>query len=168
VNLPNPILVRRVSLVMLMPALIVFSARAALEINGTAGPPGWMLAIVGILSGLAMLGFVVANWATPDKWRTVAAVSVALVGHYVVSNLFSPDLGGAMVYLGTGFLVSLHLRWAQFAGMIAGIGALFRHQTASSGQFLLIVGALGLAIAAGLAAFHKDFELIAIELDPKT
>jgi len=64
-----------------------------------------------------------------------------------------------MVYLGTGFLVSLKVRWASFAGMIAGVGALLRGQSdGMTGQFLLIVGAVSIAVAAGLAAFHKQAE----------
>lgn len=155
-QLPRPDLLRRIAHALLIPALIVFSIRAGLQIAGD-DLSGWPLAVVGIMSGAAMLLLVVVNWKTPDNWRTVAAVAVALIGHYVVADLVNSDLGGAMVYLGTGFLVSLKVRWAQFAGMIAGVGALLRSE-GEFGQFLLIAGAVGLAVGAGLAAFHKQAE----------
>ncbi len=119
---------------------------------GWGDVPGFMLAIVGILSGLGMLTALWATWKGPDQWKTVAAVTVALLGHYVVNRFVDPDLGGAMVYLGTGFIAGLRIRFGQYAGMLAGAGALLRGEAnvaLSSG--LLIVGALGIAIALALA-----------------
>ncbi len=132
--------------------------RAGLAIGGTTDVPGWSMAVVGILSGLGMLTLTLVNWDTPDRWRTVGAVAVALTGHYVVATLWSGDLGGAMVYLGTGFLVSMQVRWAQFAGMVAGVGAILRAPTDIAGHYLLIVGAVSLAAAAGIAAFRPSAE----------
>lgn len=164
-DLPRPDLLRRIYHALLIPALVVFSIRAGLQIAGD-DLSGWPLAVVGILSGAGMALAVMVNWKTPDSWRTVAAVAVALLGHYVVSDFVGPDLGGAMVYLGTGFLVSLKVRWAQFGGMIAGIGALFRSE-AEFGQFLLIAGAISIAVAAGLAAFHQQAETDPSSADAK-
>lgn len=144
---------------MLIPALILFSVRAGLQIAEATDLPGWSMAIVGVLSGLGMVTLVAVNWDTPDKWRTILAVAVALLGHYVVREWVDADLGGAMVYLGTGFLVSLKVRWAQFAGMIAGVGALLRGEVdVMTSHLMLIIGAVALSVAAGLAAFHDQAE----------
>ncbi len=158
-NLPRPDLLRRIGHALLIPALILFSVRAGLQIAEAADLPGWSLAVVGVLSGLGMVVLVAVNWDTPDKWRTLIAVGVALLGHYFVRDFVGPNLGGAMVYLGTGFLVSLKVRWAQFAGMIAGVGAILRGEVdVMTSHLMLIVGAVALSVAAGLAAFHEDAE----------
>lgn len=157
--MPRPDLLRRMGHALLIPALILFSVRAGLQIAEAADLPGWSMAVVGVLSGLGMVVLVAVNWDTSDKWRTLLAVAVALLGHYVVRTWVDADLGGAMVYLGTGFLVSLKVRWAQFAGMIAGVGALLRGEVdVMTSHLMLIIGAVALSVAAGLAAFHKQAE----------
>lgn len=141
---------------LLVPALVAFSVRAALQLAGE-DVPGVVLALVGIASGAGMLLAVATLWPTVDRWRALAAVAVALLGHYVVADFIDHDLGGAMVYLGTGFLASLRVRWAQMMGLLAGVGALLRGEVAMGvSHGMLMAGALGIAAALILAMARMD------------
>ncbi len=144
---PDPEARLRIAYWLLVPAPLIFAGRAAAQLAGT-DLPGFLFAIAGILSGLGMVVAIWAMWKGPDQWRTVAAVAVALLGHYVVSRFVDADLGGAMVYLGTGFVAGLRVRWGQYAGMLAGAGALLRGETNIwFSHSLLIVGAVAIAAA---------------------
>ena len=94
----------------------------------------------------------VAGWNTADRLKLVVAVLVAMLGHYVVADFVDADLGAAMVYLGTGFAISLTVAGAAYAGMLAGAGAILRAESDILGPILLMVGALLLAATALMAA----------------
>lgn len=142
----------RTAYALLVPAPVVFSIRAAFQMAGS--DLHWaFLAMVGVLSGAGMLLALAALWKTDERTRALAAVAIALLGHYVVNRFIDPDLGGAMVYLGTGFLASLRIKWAQYAALVAGVGALFRGEVPMAVSHpVLIIGALAIAAALVLAA----------------
>lgn len=136
----------RIAYGLLVPAPMVFAGRAILEVAGGPHMPGFALAIVGILSGAGMLSLLVALRGRPTFPRALLAVAVALAGHYIVARFVDPDLGGALVYLGTSMAAALRRPLAIYAGLVAATGALLRStQAATAGHIILAVGALGLA-----------------------
>lgn len=142
---------------LLAPAPFVFALRSVLELAGVHpnGVPAVLPATIlaGVLSGLGMLILLWATYRTPDFVKILVAFAVAFSGHYVVDRLVDADLGAAMVYLGTGFAGSLRIRWAAYAGIAAGAGALLRgSEAADVGLGLLAVAATALGVLLVLGA----------------
>lgn len=135
---------------LLVPASLIFGVKALLLLFGMDGViPGFAFAIAGILSGIGMVLLIFGFVGTPYLVQIVSSVIIAFTGHWIVSRVYSENLGGAMVYLGTAFAASVRTPWAAAMGVIAGLGAILRNQP-SLGAFpyaMIAIGALGTAIA---------------------
>lgn len=135
---------------LLIPASLIFGIKALLLVFGAGERiPGFAFAVAGILSGLGMVALLFGYAKSKHFVQAAVAVLVALTGHWIVSRFVSEDLGGAMVYLGTGFAASIRTPWAASMGVMAGLGAILRSQPQLGPlpQILIAVGALGTAAA---------------------
>lgn len=131
---------------LLVPAPALFSLRALLLYSqGTF--PGWFGPLMGLGGALSLVGLILAGTGTyrTARFPTVAAGVVAvLLGHFVLGG-FAPNLGDAVVYVGTG-LVALPVRpGAIVPAALAAVGVLVRDQ-ADWGHLLVAAGAAALAV----------------------
>ncbi len=134
----------RIGFALLAPAPLVFAVRSLLHAFhlDPAAVPG-LGPLTGLTGALSMVGLAVFLWL--DRRDAVPGALLVLVGHFVVSDAI-PDLGAALVYLGTGVLVASRQGKAALAGTIAAFGALTRPGAEMAGHLLVAAGAVWLGV----------------------
>lgn len=134
----------RIGFALLAPAPLVFAIRSVMHAFylDPAAVPG-LGALTGLTGVLSLLGVGMFVWL--DRRDAVPGALLIVVGHFVVSDPI-PDLGAALVYLGTGVLVANRQGKTALAGTIAAFGALARPGAEMLGHVLVAAGAAWLGI----------------------